>query len=117
MIREVASSGNVVIVGRGAGFVLRDRPDVFRVFLRAPDGARAKVLMARLGLSEDDARRKMHETDSNRAAYIRQLYGRDWCDPDEYDLIVNTGRISYQATAELILRGLKELERLPAPVA
>jgi len=117
VIREVASSGNVVIVGRGAGFVLRDRPDVFRVFLRAPDGARAKVLMARLGLSEDDARRKMHETDSNRAAYIRQLYGRDWCDPDEYDLIVNTGRISYQATAELILRGLKELERLPAPVA
>jgi len=116
VIREVASSGNVVIVGRGAGFVLRDRPDVFRVFLRAPDGARAKVLMARLGLSEDDARRKMHETDSNRAAYIRQLYGRDWCDPDEYDLVVNTARISYQATAELIIRGLKELERLPATV-
>ena len=58
----------------------------------------------------------MHETDSNRAAYIRQLYGRDWCDPDEYDLVVNTGRISYQATAELIMRGLKEIQPQPAAV-
>jgi cytidylate kinase len=116
VIREVAAQGNTVIVGRGAGFVLLDRPDVFRVFLRAPEAARVKVLMARFGWSEAQARRKMHETDSNRAAYIRQLYGRDWCDPDEYDLVVNTARISYQATAELIIRGLKELERLPATV-
>ena len=58
----------------------------------------------------------MHETDSNRAAYIRQLYGRDWCDPDEYDLVVNTGRIGYQATAELIMRGLKEIQPQPAAV-
>jgi cytidylate kinase len=116
VIREVAAGGNAVIVGRGAGFVLRDRPDVFRVFLRAPEAVRVKVLMARFGLSEAEARRKMHETDSNRAAYIHQLYGRDWCDPDEYDLVVNTARISYQATAELIIRGLKELERLPATV-
>jgi cytidylate kinase len=116
VIREVAVSGNAIIVGRGAGFVLRDRADVFRVFLRAPEAARVKVLMARFGLSEAQARRKMHETDSNRAAYIHQLYGRDWCDPDEYDLVVNTGRIGYTATSEIIMRGLKELEPLPATV-
>jgi cytidylate kinase len=109
VIREVAAGGNAVIVGRGAGFVLRDRPDVFRVFLRAPEAVRVKVLMARFGLSEAEARRKMHETDSNRAAYIHQLYGRDWCDPDEHDLIVNTGRISYETTSELIMLGLRDL--------
>src|ERR1035437_3517507 len=108
IIREVAGSGNVVIVGRGAGFVLRDHPGVFRVFLRAPDTVRAQRLMERLGLPEPETRRKMHETDSNRAAYIRQLYGRDWCDPDEYDIVINTGRISYAAAAEMILRGVRE---------
>jgi cytidylate kinase len=116
VIREVAAGGNAVIVGRGAGFLLREKPGVFHVFLRAPETARVNVLMARFGLSESQARRKMHETDSNRAAYIRQLYGRDWCDPDEYDLVVNTGRISYQATAELIMRGLKEIQPQPAAV-
>jgi cytidylate kinase len=108
VIREVAEGGNVVIVGRGAGFVLRDRPGLYRVFLRAPDDVRVKTLMTRDGLSEPDARRKMHETDSNRAAYIKQLYGRDWCDVDEYDLILNTGRVGYETAAQMILCGVRD---------
>jgi cytidylate kinase len=114
IIGEVADTGNVVIVGRGAGFVLHERPGVFRVFLRAPDGARVKTLMSRDGLGEAEARRKMHETDSNRAAYIKQLYGRDWCDPDEYDLVVNTGRVSYATAAQMILLGVRERSLAPA---
>jgi cytidylate kinase len=108
LIHEAAAGGNVVIVGRGAGFVLRENPAVFRVFLRAPEAVRIRTLMDRLGLTEAEAKRKMHETDSNRAAYIHQLYGHDWCDVEEYDLIVNTGRIGYQATADFILRGAAE---------
>jgi cytidylate kinase len=115
VINEVAASGNVVIVGRGAGFVLHGRAGVFRVFLRAPEDARVRVLMERLGLGDAEVRRKMHETDANRAAYIHQLYKHDWCDPDEYDLIVNTGRLGYAATAELILRGVREPVRATAP--
>ena len=115
VIKEVADGGNVVIVGRGAGFCLRDRPNVFRVFLRAPEAVRVKTLMERFGLTDADARRKMHETDANRAAYTHQLYKKDWCDPDEYDLIVNTGRLGYQATAEVILRGLREPLRVAVP--
>jgi hypothetical protein len=72
--------------------------------------------MERLGLGEAEVRRKMHETDTNRAAYIHQLYKKDWCDPDEYDLIVNTDRLGYQATAEVILRGLREPAGMAAPV-
>jgi cytidylate kinase len=114
VIREVAVGGNVVIVGRGAGFLLKDRPELFRVFLRAPHDVRIKTLMSRFGLSEGETKRKMHETDANRAAYIKQLYGHDWCDVDEYDLIVNTGRISYEAAAQMILRGVRELAPTPA---
>ena len=113
-IREVADTGNAVIVGRGAGFVLHDRPGVFRVFLRAPEEVRVKTLMARLGFSEADARRKMHETDSNRAAYSKQLYGHDWCDPDEYEVVINTGRVSYQPAAQMILCGAGERALAPA---
>jgi cytidylate kinase len=114
VIREVADTGNAVIVGRGAGFVLHDRPGVFRVFLRAPEEVRVKTLMARLGFSEADARRKMHETDSNRAAYSKQLYGHDWCDPDEYEVVINTGRVSYQTAAQMILCGAGERALAPA---
>jgi cytidylate kinase len=114
VIREVAEGGNVVIVGRGAGFVLRDRPGVYRVFLRAPDDARVKTVMARDGFTEPAARRKMHETDSNRSAYIKQLYGHDWCDVDEYDLILNTGRVGYETAAQMILCGVRDRSLSPA---
>jgi CMP/dCMP kinase len=116
VIHEVTAGGNVVIVGRGAGFCLHDVPNVFRVFLRAPEEFRVRTLIERLGLGEDAVRRKMHETDANRAAYIHQLYHKDWCDPEEYDLIVNTGRLGYQATAEVILRALREPVKLAAVV-
>jgi cytidylate kinase len=114
VINEMADGGNVVIVGRGAGFVLRDRPGVFRVFLRAPDAVRIKTLIARDGKLESETRRRMHETDSNRAAYIKQLYGHDWCDVDEYDLIVNTGQVSYETAAEMILCGVRNRTLAPA---
>ena len=108
VIKEVAVGGNVVIVGRGAGFVLRDRPGVFRVFLRAPEDVRVQALVHRLGVNEHEARRVMHKTDSNRAAYIKQVYGHDWCDLDEFDLVLNTDRISYQTAAQMILAGVRK---------
>ena len=114
VIKEVAAGGNVVIVGRGAGFLLWNQPGVFRVFLRAPEGVRLKTLIDRLGVNEHEARRAMHETDSNRAAYIKQVYGHDWCDLDEFDLVVNTGRISYQNAAQMILTGARERTVSPA---
>jgi CMP/dCMP kinase len=114
VIREVAAAGNAVIVGRGAGFVLHDHPGIFRVFLRAPEEVKLRTLMSRLGLSEAETRRKMHETDSNRAAYIKQLYGHEWCDVNEYDLIVNTGRVSYETAAAMILSGVRDRELTPA---
>jgi cytidylate kinase len=115
-IKEGAATGNVVIVGRGAGFVLRDRPEVFRVFLRAPEAVRVAILMTRFDWNEALAKRKIHETDANRAAYTKQLYGHDWTDPDEYDLIVNTGRVDYPTAADMILHGVRQRSKSAASV-
>ncbi len=109
VIKEVAECGNVVIVGRGGGFVLGDKPNLLRVFLRAPLESRIPVIMARLGISEAEARRKIHETDTNRAAYVRQLYGHDWQDPNSFDVLLNTGCLGYAASAEIILRACREI--------
>lgn len=103
VIREVAERGNAVIVGRGGAFVLAEHPTVLHVYLVAPIETRLRTVMDRQGLSEDEARRRLHEVDANRAAYASQLYGADWGDPIHYDLVVNTARLGYPATAELIL--------------
>jgi len=106
VIREAAATGNVVIVGRGAGFILRDVPGVIRVFLWAPESNRIETVMARFGLGEVEARRKIRETDSNRATYLHRLFGHDWMDPQQYDLMLNTGRVGYEVAAEIILQAV-----------
>lgn len=103
VILEVARTGNAVIVGRGGSVVLRDHRDATHVFLYADDAIRAETVMAREVAAASVARRRMHEIDANRAAYLRQVHGVDWRDPLGYTLLLNTGALGYERTAETIL--------------
>ena len=106
VIRETARRGNAIIVGRGGAFILADWPGVLHVFLRSAEPVRIREIMARDALSEEEARRRLHQTDAARAAYMRRNYGTDWRDPRRYDLVLDTGRLSYQRAAEAILAAL-----------
>jgi len=106
VIRETARRGNAIIVGRGGAFILADWPGVLHVFLRSAEPVRIREIMARDALSEEEARRRLHQADAARAAYMRQNYGTDWRDPRHYDLVLDTGRLSYQRAAEAILAAL-----------
>ena len=107
VIREAARSGNVVILGRGGAYILQDVQGAIHVFLRAAESVRAKVIMGRENLGLEEAKRRIKQTDENRRAYIRQVYGHTWDLPGHYDMVLDTGRLGYDATVEAILAGLK----------
>jgi cytidylate kinase len=107
IIRETARQANAIIVGRGGAFVLADWPDVLHVFLRSAEPVRIREIMARDALSEEEARRRLHQADADRAAYMRRNYGADWRDPRHYDLVLDTGRLGYQRAAETILAAVR----------
>jgi cytidylate kinase len=103
VIRQTARRGNAIIIGRGGAFVLADWPDALHVFLRSAESVRIRAIMARFALAEEEARRRLHQIDADRAAYMRQNYGTDWRDPRHYDLVLDTGRLGYQRAADTIL--------------
>jgi cytidylate kinase len=108
VIEEAARSGNVVIVGRGGAYILRDFPGALHVFLRAPESIRVRTIMARFNLnSEEEARRRLKQADENWTSYIKQVYGHDRNLPSHYDLVLDTGRLGYDATVDAILAALK----------
>jgi cytidylate kinase len=108
VIEEAARAGNVVIVGRGGAYILRDFPGALHVFLRASQAVRVKTIMARFSIaSEDEARRRLKQTDENWTSYIRQVYGHDRNLAEHYDLVLDTGRLGYDATVDAILAVLK----------
>jgi cytidylate kinase len=108
VIEEAARVGNVVIVGRGGAYILRDFPGALHVFLRASEAVRVKTIMARFKItSEEEARRRLKQTDENWTSYIKQVYGHDRNLASHYDLVLDTGRLGYEAAVDAVLAALK----------
>jgi len=103
VIREAARTGNAVIVGRSSAYILREHPGALHVFLRASEEARLETARQLTGGSLEEARRKLRQTDANRSAYIRQLYGHYWLQPSHYDLVLDTGRLGYERAVDTIV--------------
>lgn len=113
VIQEAAREGNVVIVGRGGAYLLRDFPGALHVFLGAAESVRVKAIMARYKIaSEDEARRRLKQVDENWTAYIKQVYGHDRNLAGHYDMMLDTGRLGYQATVDVIVAALKSRPKL-----
>ena len=106
IIHRQAATGNGVIVGRGAAFLLLDHPEVLRVFLHAPFDFRLAATMRHEGMDEPTARKWLKHRDANSAAYIRQVYGHDWQGPNHYDLMLDTSRLGHERAAQVILAAL-----------
>jgi cytidylate kinase len=106
VIREAARGDNVVIIGRGGAYILADHPRALHVFLRADQSIRVRTIMDREKKSEDEARRRLKQADENWTAYIKQVYGHDRNLASHYDLVLDTGRLGYEATVAAILAAL-----------
>ena len=108
VIQEAARAGNVVIVGRGGAYILSTFPGALHVFLRAAEQIRVKAIMERYQLtSEEEAKKRLKQTDENWTSYIKQVYGHDRNHPAHYDMVLDTGRLGYEATVQTILVALR----------
>jgi len=103
LIREAGRTGNAVIVGRGACYLLKDHPRATHVFLRGSERDRANALREAFGWREEEAKRRIKQADANRRAYVRQLYNHDWLDPAHYHVVLDTGRLGYERSAASII--------------
>ena len=93
-IEETALRGDAVIVSHAASHALASRPDVLRVLVTASPPVRSARLAAEQGLSEKDATRAVDQSDAARADYLKRFYGARSELPTQYDIVVNTDRLS-----------------------
>lgn len=100
-VHALSHLGPVVMLGRGAGFVPRSRPRL-DVRVIAPLEHRIERVAKQEGCTSDEAKKKITETDARRNKFIKQVFGRDWTDPDEYDLVINTAHLPIQIAVNLI---------------
>ena len=108
-VKTALSSGPSVIVGRGSQFFLRNRKDVFHVFLYAPRDQKIRRLISR-GETQDKAIELIDTTDKARAAFVRQYLGLQWQEPHLYHAMFNT-EMGEPCTATMLVECVQQFKR------
>jgi cytidylate kinase len=110
-VRGAADRGNVVLVAHAACYACADRSDVLRVWVTAPPSTRASRLASALGLSDKEAAKSVRQSDAARAGYLKRVYEISEESNTDYDVVINTERLTTNAAAGLIVG----LVRAPVP--
>jgi Cytidylate kinase-like family len=108
-VKAALSSGPSVIVGRGSQYFLRNRKDVFHVFLYASRDHKIRKLISG-GATEDKAIEQIDTTDKARAAFVRDYLGLKWPEPHLYHAMFNT-EMGESCTATMLVECVQQFER------
>ena len=102
-VYEYATKGNVLIRGWGATYLLRPISHVLCVRVCAPFERRVQWLMERLDTDNQTfAQEEIRRSDASRGTNIHHWFHETWGNPLDYDLVLNTDRVSIESCVELI---------------
>jgi cytidylate kinase len=105
VIGEVAARENAVIVGRGGFRVLKDHPRLVSIFLYAGRNFRAETIRRLYGLASiREALDWVENCDRERERYLKTMTGVEWMAFKNFQLCLDTGRVSDAAAIDMIVR-------------
>jgi cytidylate kinase len=102
VIRVAARRGNVVIVGRGAQFLL-PHDSGLAVRIVASMKYRVARIVQLLDYDEAQARRYLHEVDHGRKEFVEKFFHHDVTDPRLYDLVLYVDHLGPTMVTDLIV--------------
>jgi cytidylate kinase len=108
-IRAAHAEGDIVIVGRGGQSILQDEPNVLHVRVIAPQGTRIARVQERSGCSMDEAQMQIARQDRATSEYLGRFFGVHCDDPDLYHFVLNTGKLSLEGAAQIVVDAVVQL--------
>ncbi len=103
VINDLYEKDNVIIIGRGAQIVLRDKPGVVNIRFDGEYGEKIRRVMEREDMDKSEAAEKIREIDKRRHNYIDYFYGKKVDSAELYDIIINIDRLDRDTETKLIL--------------
>lgn len=88
-IKKIASQDNCIIVGRGADYILKDNPNLIKIFLYAPLEYRIGKVKEMYKDTYKEAKRHVLDSDKSRSAYYEIISNQSWGKKENYDLCIN----------------------------
>lgn len=109
-IKNYAAEGSCVIIGRCADYVLREEPNLFRIFIYGDlDHRQARVKERHPELKDSKVIDEINKTDKRRASYYNFYTGNKWGKYDNYDMAINSSTFGIEETAKIIAAAVQKL--------
>ena len=106
-LADACVSGDLVYHGHAGHRLLNDLPIVLRVRLIAPMSMRIRAVMDEQGLDHAAAKDYIHMVDEERIRWTKFVYGSDWRDPENFDLVINLADISIDTACAIVAGTVK----------
>lgn len=108
-IRNIASKGSAIIVGRCSNYILRDMESTFNIFLTAPLEERITRISERMQISKEEAETIIEKRDRKRAEYYNYFTFGEWGMAAEYDMCLDSSLLGTERTADFIIEALHRI--------
>ena len=107
-IRKAASEGSCVFVGRCADYILRDLPNVVKIFIMASMRHRIDKVLERKEMTPKEAKRVIVQAEGHRASYYNYYTGKKWGAAESYDLCIDSSILGIEETEKLIAEFIRK---------
>jgi cytidylate kinase len=86
-------------------------PNVLHIRLVAPFPTRLRYFIDHYKLTSHEAEKMLRDRDESRRGYVQTYFNADLENPTRYDLKINTGRLGYLNSADLIYHLVMERQK------
>lgn len=117
LIAQFAEEGNVVLMGRGGQYILRDHPDAVHVLLVNSMENRIQRVMERHDLALKKAAQMVQAEDKRRAVLYKKIGKTDYDHADLYDIVVNLARVDADIALDMIVELARQKDERPADLS
>lgn len=110
IIREYASEGSCVIVGRCADYVLENDFDCLNVFIYADDVTKIENIVKKHNLDPKKAEKTVKEINRSRSKHYNYFSGKIWGDRRNYDLMINSATFTPEECVKMIISAAENIK-------
>lgn len=107
VLRELSERESFIVIGRGADYILKDKPNVFKIFLYASEEFCIEHEMSHLCTDRKGAIKYIKKWDNYRSEYYMYHTRKEWEKMSNYDLCINTGELGIEKSVKYIKEYIK----------
>ena len=107
VIKDLANKGSCVILGRCAGFILREHKQLLSVMIRADKQDRVNRCREEYGMTERNLEDIVTKRDKARSNYHKYYTGESWYDVRAYNMVLDTTYMGIDGAVAAIIAAIE----------